>query len=93
MTAYWNEDKFADLPLLTPRPCKVDDSDIRFDSDMQYFRDLLVDIQVKAMKTHRAQLFPPVLTDELDHALVELAGIKDFLRDWRRHIETVLGNE
>jgi len=75
MTFYWNEE-YADLPLLQVKPCHMDDSDVDFHSDMSYFRELLLEIQLQAMTGSRVTAFPIVLSDELDHALIEMAGIK-----------------
>ena len=83
MTVYWN-DKFADLPLLQLKPCPMDDSDVAFHSDMSYCRELLLEIHLQAVDGGRVTPFPIVLSDELDHALVELAGIKDHIKAMAR---------
>lgn len=76
--------KYEDLPLFRPKPVDVDDDDIAFQSDMAYFRDLLLEIQLQAMASRTATPFPYVLSDELDHALTEMAGIKHHIREMRR---------
>lgn len=81
MTAYWNKDKYADLPLILPKMPPITDSDIAFAGDMSYMRELLLEIQLQAMVTGVAQPFPLVLTDELDHAITEMAGIKARIRE------------
>lgn len=74
---------FDDLPLLRISKAAVDDSDIDFDSDMSYCRELLLEIQLQAIATGMATPFPLVLSDELDHALTELVGIKQHMRGLR----------
>lgn len=76
--------QYEDLPLLLNTPVKFTDDDIDFQSDMSYFKDLLLEIQLQAMATRQANPFPAVLTDELDHALNELAGIKAHIREISR---------
>jgi hypothetical protein len=68
--------EFNDLPLLRVTPLKVDDDDIAFQSDISYMRVLLHEVHMQAAYGGRAQPFPIVLTDELDHALLELTRIK-----------------
>lgn len=79
----WN-DRYKDLPLLTRKPSPVNDDDIQFASDMAYFKDLLLEIQLQTLVIGQARPFPLVLSDELDHALAELAGIKYHIREMTR---------
>lgn len=76
--------QYEDLPLIQPKPITVDDSDIDFNSDMAYCKDLLLEIQLQALATGMAERFPLVFTDELDHAITELAGIKARIREMNR---------
>lgn len=77
-------DPYRDLPVLINQPSPVDDSDIKFDSDISYFKDLLMEIQLQSLGGGKARPFPIVLSDELDHAMAELAGIKYHIREMRR---------
>lgn len=83
MTVYWN-DNYADLPLLQVKPSPMDDSDVDFHSDMSYCRELLLDIHLQAADGARVTPFPIVLSDELDHALIEMAGIKAHIKAMSR---------
>lgn len=76
--------QYEDLPLFCPKPVAVTDDDIDFDNDISYFRDLLLEIQVQAMAVGSAKPFPHVLSNELDHAMNEMAGIKYHIRELRR---------
>lgn len=82
MTVYW-DDKYADLPLLQCKP-GVDDSQIAFDNDLAYCRVLLEEIQMQGVRGSTCAPFPIVLTDELDHALIELKGITAHIKAMTR---------
>lgn len=76
--------KYEDLPLLTPRTDPVDDDDIEFDSDLGYCKDLLQDIHINAATGAMVRPFPIVLSDELNHAICELAAIKERIKEISR---------
>lgn len=76
--------QYEDLPLLHSPPTSLDDDTIDFQCDMSYCDDLLSDIEIQARRGGTVQPFPIVLSDELEHALVELAGIKDHIRELSR---------
>lgn len=76
--------QYEDLPLLMCKPSKLDDDGMAFQSDMEYFKDLLLEIQLQAMATRQANPFPAVLSNELDHAINELAGIKSHIQEISR---------
>lgn len=79
----WNK-QYQDIPLFITKPCPVDDDDIAFASDISYFKDLLMEIQLQTLGGGQPRPFPLVLSDELDHAMAELAGIKYHIREMRR---------
>lgn len=76
--------QYEDLPFLMCKPSKLDDDGMAFQSDMEYFKDLLLEIQLQAMATRQANAFPAVLSNELDHAINELAGIKSHIQEISR---------
>lgn len=84
MPPFWNKDKYADLPLLTGKPSPLGDDDVAFHSDLSYCRDLLNEIHIQAFDGGRVAPFPLVLSDELDHAITEMAGIKARIKEMRR---------
>ena len=68
--------KFHDLPLITPQVCPMNDDDIQFHSDMQYFRALLNDIDELVYAKRFANPFPINLCDDLDAAITSLGEVR-----------------
>jgi hypothetical protein len=64
-----------ELPLITFPPAWTDD-DVRFHSDMIYFRALLNDISDLVYVRRTANPFPITLSDELDAATDLLQQVK-----------------
>lgn len=81
--------QYEDLPLLQSPPVSMDDDTIDFQCDMAYCDDLLADIEQQTRRGGSALPFSIVLSDELEHALIELAGIKDHIRELSRGYRTI----
>ena len=64
-----------ELPVITFPPAWSDD-DVRFHSDITYFRALLNDIWELAYANKFANPFPITLADELDLATEALKAVK-----------------
>lgn len=100
MTVQWNE-KFNDLPLLTPKPAPMTDDDVQFHSDVQYLHLLLDDIWLNAYYSgQRIKKLDPVFIDfmatmsaamnAMTKAItVSNAALSLFLVDWRESIKAV----
>jgi hypothetical protein len=72
---YFNA-KFHDFPWIKPQVCPMNDDDIQFHSDMQYFRALLNDIAELVYAKRYANPLPINLCDDLDAAISSLGEVR-----------------